>query len=96
MTRSINFRWPDKFVEDLDEARGPIPRSAYVRAAIEAYELPWLRPAVLEAVEEQKKLEEQIAALAPELIPKRFKCRHCDFSASSPNARCPRHPGKLT
>jgi hypothetical protein len=34
--RNVNFRWSDEFVARIDAVRGLIPRSAYVRAAIES------------------------------------------------------------
>lgn len=32
----LSFRWPDEFVAAIDKARGDVPRTAYVRRAVEA------------------------------------------------------------
>jgi len=36
MALPISFRWDDAFVHRLDAARGDVPRSAFVRKAVEA------------------------------------------------------------
>jgi metal-responsive CopG/Arc/MetJ family transcriptional regulator len=36
MAKPINFRWDEEFVAALDEARGDVSRSLFVRRAIEA------------------------------------------------------------
>ena len=33
--KNVNFRWPPEFIARIDGARGLIPRSAYVRQALE-------------------------------------------------------------
>jgi hypothetical protein len=35
MAKPVSFRWDEEFVARLDEARGDVPRSAFVRRAIE-------------------------------------------------------------
>jgi len=36
MALPVSFRWDDEFVATIDAARGSVPRSAFVRAAVEA------------------------------------------------------------
>lgn len=35
MALPVSFRWDDEFVARIDEARGDVPRSAFVRRAVE-------------------------------------------------------------
>lgn len=37
MQKSVNFRWDSEWVAELDERRGLVSRSAYVRAAVDAF-----------------------------------------------------------
>lgn len=40
MTKPLSFRWPDEFVARIDEKRGSVSRSRFVRDAVDAY-LRW-------------------------------------------------------
>lgn len=35
MSQPLSFRWDEEFVARIDEARGLIPRSTFIRAAVE-------------------------------------------------------------
>jgi hypothetical protein len=45
----LSFRWPAEFVARIDAARGDVPRSAFVRRAVERV-LPAASPVVERAV----------------------------------------------
>ena len=82
MEQIIRFRCSHDFVKRLDEARGGLSRSQFIRAAVEV-------AGAFEALEGGEGGE-------PNLPPKiKYGCPYCSFKAPSPKARCPRHPGEL-
>lgn len=98
MALPVSFRWPDDFVARIDAARGLVSRSAFVRQAVEEKLEPPL-PLYVTMPPGRKKATAVNAGTGPEpeVSSPRYKCRApgCDFTALSPAAKCPRHPGTL-
>jgi hypothetical protein len=108
MSVRVDFRWPEDLVEQIDRERGDVPRSTFVRRVVEGYlGLPEMSPTEIPKVDAKKviapsveRVIDEAKALGVEVKPAgevRFGCRvpDCDFTAGSPSANCPSHPGKL-
>lgn len=53
------------------------------------------RPKVARPAKDERLDRARAAMSNPDVSPKRYGCRSCDFTAMSPKARCSRHAGAL-